>query len=93
MSYVVLKSYNRSAGYFIRILIALDELGAVILKLPNNVTISSACGKWKSFHGFPRLIARIGYFCLDWMKPGHCEAAIINDESRDAISKIFLEGK
>lgn len=76
-----------------RVLISFDEVGATILDLPNDITISSACGKWELYHGFKRIVARVGYLFLDWMKTGHCESAIIHDESRDKVSKDFLEKK
>lgn len=87
MRYLVIKSYYKEPSYGIRILIALDELGAVILKLPNDITISSWCGKNKN----KNIVAKFGYFVLDKMQYHHCEYAIIDDKGRAQEILKYLE--
>lgn len=79
---LTVKAHYRDPGYITRVLIAMDELGAAILALPNDLTISSYCGTWKRLRGWRRTVAHFGYGCLDAIQYQHCESAIIHDEER-----------
>jgi hypothetical protein len=92
MSVIIVKSYYRDPGYVTRVLIALDELGGAILKLPNDLTISSWCGLWRQKRSWKRQIGHFGYWALDKIQYHHCEGAIIHDEERAEYILNYLQG-
>jgi len=78
-------------GYWIRVLVALDELGAAIFRIQNDVTISSWCGKWQAQKGWRRAVAYGGYTALDLIQYHHCESAIIHDKERAEEAEEYLD--
>lgn len=86
------------------VLVGLDDLGAAILFNRDDVTISSLCGlqrradagkdqriQWLDLHGWQVGFLRGLWYVLEWIKRGHCEAAITADRARGASMQALLE--
>lgn len=73
-------------GYLMRVLVAADMLGAAVLGCPNDITISSESGLYKSSSPWAGALYKI----LDAIQPDHCEKSIVNDEKRASDAEIDL---
>ena len=81
-------AFNKN--YFVTILRAFDIFMAALIWRDYGVTISSMTGLELRKAQPAKWAVILGGF-LNWIRPGHCEAAIVADRLRDREGLIILE--
>jgi hypothetical protein len=79
-------------NYVLKFLIAFDMLVATLIWRDSNITISAFTGLALRRPAPPKW-ARILGGVLDWISPGHCAQAIVDDAARSHAALAILESK
>lgn len=78
-------------SYVFKLLIAIDTFVCSVLWRDSGITISSMTGLALRKTSRPRWALILGA-ALNWIQPGHCEAAIAHDISRAKAALVILNG-